>query len=254
MVISCMPEHRLSEAERAVVDYINKQQCIISLLSMEDIASGAFVSNATVSRAIRKCGFSSFSEMKYRLAEDAKNDRTSEQMNRVLSMSYTECIETVKRIDIPTVLAIVEQIRRADTVYLLANGLTALIANEFAIQLQCQKIRVCLISDSEMMRKMDLFCTERDLVLVLSVKNSTPELSIGVRLAKKNGAAVACCLCTKGTVLDELCDLALYGYSQPIYPNRFFGGTSRIGLMIMTRTIVEYMESETAAYAEENEK
>ncbi len=157
MVISCMPEHRLSEAERAVVDYINKQQCIISLLSMEDIASGAFVSNATVSRAIRKCDFSSFSEMKYRLAEDAKNDRTSEQMNRVLSMSYTECIETVKRIDIPT-------------------------------------------------------------------------------------------------VLDELCDLALYGYSQPIYPNRFFGGTSRIGLMIMTRTIVEYMESETAAYAEENEK
>jgi DNA-binding MurR/RpiR family transcriptional regulator len=95
-----------------------------------------------------------------------------------------------------------------------------------------------------MMRKMDLFCSEKDLVFVLSVKNSTPELSIAMRLAKKNGAKVACCCCSEGTVLDELSDMMLYGYSQTVYPNRFFGGVSRTGLMIMTRTIVEYMESE----------
>ena len=95
-----------------------------------------------------------------------------------------------------------------------------------------------------MMRKMDLFCTEDDLVFVLSVKNSTPELSIALRLAKKNGVKTACCCCTEGTELDGLSDLMLYGYSQTVYPNRFFGGVSRIALMIMTRTIVEYMESE----------
>lgn len=243
-MISCMPEAHLSDAERAVIDYINKQQCIINLLSIDDVAEGAFVSNATVSRAVRKCGFSSFSEMKYRLSEENMENKQSYQMNKILSKSYTECIETVKSISIPTVLRIVQSIREAQRVYILANGLTALIANEFATQLQCQKINVCLISDSEMMRKMDLFCTEKDLVIVLSVKNSTPELAIAMRLAKKNGAKIACCCCTAGTPLDELSDLILYGCAQTVYPNRFFGGVSRIGLMIMTRTIIEYMESE----------
>lgn len=244
MKITCLPTDRLSDSERAVVEYINKQSCIINLLSIDDVAHGAFVSNATVSRAVRKCGFSSFQEMKFRLSEDAKQNTETSQMNRVLSMSYTECIETIKQIDIPSVIKSVELIRKAKVVYILANGLTALIANEFAIQLQCQKIRVCLISDSEMMRKMDLFATPDDLVFVLSVKNSTPELSIGVRLAKTAGASVVSCCCTRGTVLDELSDVMLYGYTQPIYPNRIFGGTSRLALMIMTRTIVEYMAGE----------
>lgn len=241
MKITCSPACRLSDSERAAVEYINKQSCIINLLSIEDVAQGAFVSNATVSRAVRKCGFSSFQEMKFRLAEDAKENRETSQMNRVLSMSYNECIETIKQIDIASVIRITDLIRRAAVVYILANGLTALIANEFAIQLQCQKIKVCLITDSEMMRKMNLFATENDLVFVLSVKNSTPELCVGVRLAKENGAKVVTCCCTHGTPLDDLSDTVLYGYTQPIYPNRIFGGTSRLALMIMTRTIVEYM-------------
>lgn len=242
--MEALPHLQLTDSEQSVVEYINKQQKILKLLSIEDIADGAFVSNATVSRAIRKCGFSSFSEMKYRLSEDMQNNLQADEMNRVLSKSYTECVETIKRIDINSVLQIVRLIREAPVVYLLANGLTALIANEFAIQLQCQKIKVVVISDSEMMRKMNLFATKKDLVMVLSVKNSTPELSIGVRLAKQMGARIVTCCCTQGTVLDELSDIILYGYSQPISPNRIFGGTSRLALMIMTRTIVEYMANE----------
>lgn len=244
MEVRCLPEQRLSEAERSVVAYINRQQCIINLLSISDIAEGAFVSNATVSRAIRKCGFASLSEMKFRLTEDTRNDRQSYEMNRILSKSYTECLESIKRIDIAAVITIAALLRQAGVVYLLANGLTALIANEFAVQLQCQKINVCTISDSEMMRRMDLLATERDVIFILSVKNSTPELAIGARLAKSVGATVICGCCTEGTALDELSDHILYGYTQSIHSNRLFGCTSRLGLMIITRTIVEYLAAD----------
>ena len=244
MKIECLPGQKLTDSEQAVVDYIENQQCIIDLLSLEDIAKGAFVSNATVSRTIRKCGYSSFSEMKYRLSEDTKQHAQSQEMNRILSKSYTECVETIKRIDISAVLKMVKELRQASVIYLLANGLTALIANEFAIQLQCQKMKVCLITDSEMMKKIDLLANPTDLVLVLSVKNSTPELAIGLKLAKQAGAKTAVCCCTPGTVLDDLADTILYGYTQPIAPNRIFGGTSRLALMIMTRTIVEYIAGE----------
>ncbi len=244
MELKCLPEKRLSEAEKSVIDYIRKQQCIINLLSISDIADGAFVSNATVSRAIRKCGFASLSEMKFRLAEDANDNKQAYEMNRILSKSYTECLETIKSIDISSVVELVQMLRAARTVYLVANGLTALVANEFAVQLQCQKINVCLISDSEMMRKLDLLCDEGDLVLILSVKNSTPELCIAAKQGKKNGARVVSCCCTQGTALDEVSDLVIYGNSQSIHSNRIFGGTSRLGLMIITRTIVEYMATD----------
>ena len=244
MEIKCLPEKSLSVAERSVIDYIQKQQCIINLLSISDIAEGAFVSNATVSRAIRKCGFASLSEMKFRLAEDAKDNKQAYEMNRILSKSYTECLETIKSIDISSVIELVRMLRAAKTVYLVANGLTALVANEFAVQLQCQKISVCLISDSEMMRKLDLFCDKDDLVLILSVKNSTPELCIAARHAKKCGSLVASCVCARGTELDKVSDLVIYGNSESIYSNRIFGGTSRLGLMIITRTIIEYMDTE----------
>ncbi|MBQ8850696.1 MAG: MurR/RpiR family transcriptional regulator [Clostridia bacterium] len=246
MELKCLPDKRLSDAERAVVEYINKnkQKSIIRLLSISDISEGAFVSNATVSRAIRKCGFSSLSEMKFRLEEETKGDPQTYEMNRILSKSYTECVETVKRIDIPSVIDIAGELKRAKVVYLLANGLTALIAEEFAVQLQCQKINVCLISDSEMMRKTDLLAGKGDVVLILSVKNSTPELAIGARLGKKMGAKVITLCCTEGTELDGISDLLLYGYTQSIHSNRSFGGTSRLGLLIMTRTIVEYLTSD----------
>ncbi len=244
MEIKCLPDKRLSDAERSAIEYINKQSCIIRLLSISDIAEGAFVSNATVSRAIRKCGFSSLSEMKFRLEEEVKETPGAYEMNRILSKSYTECLETIKRIDISAVIGIAHELRAAKVVYLLANGLTALIAEEFAVQLQCRKINVCLISDSEMMKKTDLLAGEGDLVVILSVKNSTPELAIGARLGRKAGAKVITLCCTEGTELDGLSDIALYGYTQSIHPNRSFGGTSRLGLLIMTRTIVEYLASE----------
>lgn len=241
MTIICTPGQRLSEAERSVIDYINRQQYIINLLSISDIAEGAFVSNSTVSRAIRKCGFASLSEMKFRLAEAARENEQTYEMNRILSKSYTECLETIKRINIPSIIRIAGLLQKAKVVYLLANGLTSVVANEFAFQLQCQRINVYAISDSEMMRRLDLLATQGDLVVILSVKNSTPELCIGAKLAKKVGATVAVCCLTEGTALDEQADVAVYGCTQSIAPNRLFGSTSRLGLFIITRTIVEYM-------------
>ena len=245
MELKHLPDVHLSDAEKAVAGYIERQRCIIHLLSISDIAEGAYVSNATVSRAIRKLGFSSLSEMKFRLEAESVADPQEKAMNRILSKSYKECVETVKRIDIPSVIRIAGKLKSAKVVYLLANGLTALIAEEFAVQLQCQRINVCLISDSEMMRRLDLMAGKGDVVLILSVKNSRPELGIGARLGKKRGATVITLCCTEGTELDGLSDMILYGYTQSIQSNRSFGGTSRLGLLIMTRTIVEYLTSDS---------
>ena len=65
---------RLSESEKHVIDYINEHEKQLSELSITTIAQKSFTSLATVSRAIRKCGYSGIAEMRYSLSnkkEDA---------------------------------------------------------------------------------------------------------------------------------------------------------------------------------------
>ena len=241
MNIVCAADKHLSQAEQAAVDYINKKQGIISLLSISDIADGAFVSNATVSRAIRKCGFKSLSEMKFRLAQAETEDEESYKVNEILQKSYVEVLETIKGIDIEAILRIAALLKQAKKIYILANGVTSLVADEFAFQLQCQRMNVCVFSDSQMMRRMDLLAQPEDLVIILSVKNSGPGLVEGARMARQAGAKVVVCCCQQGTALDGVSDIQVYGTAQSITTNRLFDCISRISLFIITRTIVEYL-------------
>lgn len=241
MIITCSEDKHLSEGEAAVIRFINSQQAAIHCFSISQIAEHAFVSNATVSRAIRKCGFSTLSEMKLRMSDDGKDSKRAYIINKILSKSYQECMETIGSINIDSVVQIVNLLYSSRMVYILANGLTTLVADEFASQLQYQRINVSVITDIEIMNKMNLLITKEDLLIILSVKNTRPELANAARLAKKKDAKVVSCCCVKGTPLAALSDIALYGYTQSIVPNQAFGSTSRLGLFIITRTIVEYM-------------
>ena len=242
MHISSSTDPHLSNAESAVMQFINQHIDQIEHMSISDIAEGAFVSNSTVSRTIRKCGFSSLAELK---VISGKKEETNEQpvylINQILSKSYLECLETIKMIQIDSIIEIVQMLHTASRVFLLANGLTALVADDFAFQLQFQQINTCVISDSQIMLRMDKLIRPGDVVIIISVRNTASELAIGAEQAKKSGAKVITCCCKKNTSLESYSDIVVYGYTQDISPNQAYGSASRLGLSIITRTIVEYM-------------
>ena len=163
------------------------------------------------------------------------------EINEILQKSYVEVLETIKGIDIDSILRIAGLLKQANKIYVLANGVTALVAEEFAFQLQCQRMNVCVFSDSQMMRRMDLLAAPGDLVIILSVKNSGPGLVEGAQLARQAGAKVVVCCCQQGTALDGVSDIQVYGVAQGIATNQLFGCISRTSLFIITRTIVEYL-------------
>lgn len=243
MIFSDENGKHLSESERSVMEYINEHQNLISEMSISNIAEKAFVSNATVSRAIRKCGFGSLFELKYRLSLAPPELHKSYTVNQILSKSYRECIQTLQSIDIPAILQIIHMMRVAERVFVIANGLTALVAQEFTTYLQYQKINAWCISDTNVMRVMDRLITKDDLLIVVSVKNTMPELSIAAGLAKAAGGKVATLCCKKGTELEEYSDFIVYGSTLDLGPHLAVDTTSRLGLYIITRTITEYMYS-----------
>ncbi len=49
--------HALTHSELSVIDYINQHESTAAELSITELAEASYTSPATVSRAIRKCGF-----------------------------------------------------------------------------------------------------------------------------------------------------------------------------------------------------
>lgn len=244
MIITCEADKHLSEAEWSVIEYINAQQEQISKLSISDIADGAFVSNATVSRAIRKCGFNSLGELKYRLAQRPDETHSLYTVNKILSKSYQECVETLQNINVEDVLKLVEMLRSAKRVIVIANGLTALAAEEFTTYLQYQGINAWFTADANVMNTVEKLVTSEDVLVVVSVKNTMPVLARTAQRVRQFGTKVVSLCCRKGTELDKYSDLVIYGGALDMGPHLTVDTTSRIGLFIIVRTIIEYMHTE----------
>lgn len=241
MDINCRNDRKLTVAEQTVVDYIRQNEQLVAELTITDIAERAFVSPATVSRAIRKCGYESLTELRYKIAAQDKLRANLTLVNEILAKSYEECIRTLENIQINAIMRVADYIRKARRIFIIGCGITSLVAQEFEFQLQCQGYNVWSISDSEMLKRMDRLANEGDLVFIFSVANSTPELAVAAQLSKDKKARVVVCCCKEGTALEEIADEFILGYSSVIAPNYRYGSTSRVALQIITRTIIEYL-------------
>ena len=233
--------HALTHSELSVIDYINQHESIAAELSITELAEASYTSPATVSRAIRKCGFGGIPELRRHLAAQLSTTSAPYRMNEVLALSYTECTSTIENLRIPDILRIVEYIRTARKIYILALGVTALTAEEFEFQLQLQKYTAILMADAEMMKRFDKLVEPRDLVIIFTAYNSAPAFAIAAEHARKAGCHVVTCCCKADTPLEALSDVTVVGCNLPIVKGNQFNSASRLPLQIISRTIVEYL-------------
>lgn len=68
MFLKCKKGQYLTTTEQVAIDYINDNVENIIDLTISEIAERAFVSAATISRAIRKCGVNKLSDIRLQMA------------------------------------------------------------------------------------------------------------------------------------------------------------------------------------------
>lgn len=243
MFLKCENGCHLTTAEQLAIDYINENVETIAELTITDIAKRAYVSTSAVSRAIRKCGVANMTDMRCKIAVGEVARKTF-IVNEILDKSYVDCVKTIERIDTNSILKIVEYIRSARMIHICAGGVTRLVAQEFEFSLQTQGINAYLQWDSGVMKRMTPLVDPEDVVVIFSVQNNTEDLIVAARDAKKKGAKVVTCCCVEDTPLEEYSDVTVIAYSLKAVRNKNFRDSSRLGLQIIVRTIVEYLEME----------
>ncbi len=227
-----------TSAEKSVVDFINKNETEILSMSITEIAERTFTSPATVSRAVRKCGISGISELRFKISSKA-SDPAPMIVNNILQRAYEECTKTIEKLNVTDILRTADLIRTAKKIYVVGRGTTAYVAREFVFQLQLQGYVAFDIDDSELLKQMDHLISNEDLLMIFSVHNTTAELTTACSLAAKAGAKVIVCCCKSGTSLEEYADISIIGYEHLITLNEVFGCTSRLPLQIVARTLIE---------------
>lgn len=231
----------LSESEKMVVKYLNENEAILPFMSITTIADKTFTSPSTVSRTIQKCGFQGISELRYTISKQPEYKDDPYVVNRILSKSYQECIQTIDNICVTSILKIIEYIHNAEKIFIYARGFTALVAEEFCMQLQLLGYNAQLVKDVTWMVKTDKLVNQRDLVIIISVMNTTPELAGSAKMAHRTGAKVVTCCCKSGTPLEKYSDISIIGHAEEITNNKTISVISRIPLYIISRTIIEYL-------------
>ncbi|WP_217077488.1 MurR/RpiR family transcriptional regulator [Clostridium baratii] len=239
MVIEISKEvlERLTATERSVVNYINLNANKLANMSIVDVAEESFTSPATVSRTIKKCGFEGFSELRYKVS--AKDD--SRKVNEILGKSLIEVTKTIENISITNVLEIVKLIKDSKRIYILARGLTELVAEEFNLKLQLLGYNTFLIVDPNIMLKICKTIDKEHLVITFSLREGTKEIIQSAESAKEAGAKVIACCCVRKGYLEELSDVTLIGYKQSRTAIKEFEVTSRLPLYIISRVIIDYL-------------
>ena len=101
----------LTSAELNVIDWINENEEKIPDMSINEIADASFTSPATVSRAIRKCGFSGIAEMKYKISSQMNYIVEGKIVNEIFEKSITECKKTIEALDVDMILRVIRYIR-----------------------------------------------------------------------------------------------------------------------------------------------
>lgn len=227
-------ESGLTEAERQVIEYINQHEDQFLKLTITELAEKSFTSPPTVSRAVRKCGYNGLSELRYKLSAKIEDMVEGEIVNEIFQKSVTECMKTIEILKAETILKVVRFIKTARKIYIIARGSTAWIAKDVELQ-------PYMLSDSEVMKKSDKLFRQGDLIIIFSIKNSTPELLLTAQNAKKVGANVVTCCCLPKTDLEDYSDLSVLGYNQRNKTIEDFDIVSRLPLQIIARTLIDYL-------------
>jgi len=232
---------RLTVTEKSVVSYINSNEDKLANMSIVDVAEESFTSPATVSRTIKKCGLEGFSELRYKISARGDYNKDSKKVNEILGKSLTEVTKTIENISISKVLEIVKLIKESKRIYILARGLTELVAQEFNLKLQLLGYNAFLIVDPNIMKKICKTLKKEELVIIFSLRCNTEEIIESAKSASNSGAKIVTCSCVKGTDIEKISNVTLVGYKQSRTSIREFEVTSRLPLYIISRAIIDYL-------------
>lgn len=181
--------NKLTNVEKNIADFFihnRKKQDF----SAKAIAEQLFISEASLSRFAKKCGFRGYREFIYQYEETFIEKRESMTGNtRIVLNAYQELLNrTYSLVDESQIARISQYIDEAKRVFVCGKGSSGLAANEVWLRFMRLGIDINAVNDSDIMRMQAVLQDENSLVLAFSISGEKSGLLYFLREAHKRGA------------------------------------------------------------------
>ncbi|MBW4829257.1 MAG: MurR/RpiR family transcriptional regulator [Clostridiaceae bacterium] len=214
-----------SEKERMIANYIIKHSNTLRNININDLAKKTHTSNSTITRFCKKIGCESFIEMKMRLCVsngiENKPD-TDDIFQKVFSYYNTTISGTNEILDKKVVMRFLEEIKKADKIFIYGLGSSGLTAFEMKYRLQRMGMVVDAITDPHIMVMTSSLLTEDDMVIGISNSGSTVEVIKGLEEAKNNKAFVLAITSFDDSTINKYADLSIITYNTKFVGEKNF--------------------------------
>jgi len=250
-----------SASNRAIADYLLRNQVRVTALGIEELAEACEVSTATISRFARDLGFKNYAAMRGAVAETLQSVlQPVEKLRSTIarraaaqsaaprpaleSLGYAEAAiaATSRALAGAQLDRIGTMLTKARTVYVLGFGLSSFLAGTLAMHLQpfCRHVVEAAASGGTEVAASHLAAIgARDVLVVISLPRYTLDAVSLTRFARAGGATVVSITDSPASPLAELGHHVLYAPSaHPVLPS-----SSSAALAIIEALAVSLMTS-----------
>ena len=193
--------------EKNIAEFFIKNQKKIDL-SAKAVAERLYVSEASLSRFAKKCGYRGYREFVYQYEQTFVEKQESITGNsRMVLNAYQELLnKTYSLMDEAQVGRIVRYLSKAERVFACGKGSSGFAADEMELRFMRIGVDINAINDNDIMRMQTVFRDKRSLIFGISISGERSEVMYFLKESHKRGAKTVLITAHNRPELDEFCD------------------------------------------------
>jgi len=235
--------NNLSQAESHLWQWIQDNIEKIPHLSINELADETNVSNSTVTRTLKKCGYDGYIDFRHRTAKETRQQSEygfSKEVNEAIRKNEMEVVRTINALSAEDIEQVVKWIDEKSHIIFFANGISTAVAQEMALKFQLFGKEVYSYDDKSYMEYFAKRLGIEHLVFVISLSGETPELTPAVKIARESEAKVVVLTATVPSTLSKLADICLPVYRSSLQLLDYdLDVASRIPLSVVGRILID---------------
>lgn len=197
-----------TSVEKSIADFFFTNEEHIDF-SSRHISSLLFVSEASLSRFAKKCGYKGFREFIFVYEKSISNKKRiniTAMTQQVLGSYQTQLDASLQLVDEVQMHQIAKYLTEAKRVFVYGMGSSGIAADEFKLRFMGLGVFVDAVNDSHMIQVSSALTDSSDLVIGFSVSGTRPEVVSGLKRAHARGAKVLIFTSKSNAVLKSCCD------------------------------------------------
>ena len=206
----------MTPVEKNIAEFFlnNTEKCD---LSSKNIAKILYVSEASLSRFAKKCGYKGYRELTFSYEKDLEFEKRGIPANKDITY-FTKKVygyynnilrDTYELMDENQIRRIADSLDTCRRVYIYGVGSSGLAARELQFRLMRVGLDVDVVTDSHMMKMSSVLVDKDCLVIGISLSGKTQEVLDSLYAAKRNRAKVVFVTSGVDPQFAEYCDEVL---------------------------------------------